>query len=345
MSQSLLYTLAALRFQAHTSYPEHRSDARAFEVTRSFLEGGYRLIQAGAEGDLLTYTRGEQVRGYLMHWRQQESWYGAPTHTCALDFDWADPDAARWATRALLEIPLSDEAELMLSARYAPLLGVALGAGLKLDSVVLLGDPKRSLERLMSSYAPPPHLGAMNLELRPLSKQTEVDLTVALKQRYFTAHPEHCWFGANERVLKRAQEELSEALRATRRGERPPARAWVLYREGSFMGCFSYADTPSHPLWGSLAGVDITLHPLIQRRGVVKTAYRVMLTAMIEAGVQVYKGGTSQPAVMALGRVMGRPLFSWVLRRRAALPARNFSPYLPPHIRALERGYSDEDLT
>jgi hypothetical protein len=343
MPHTLLHTLAALRFQAHTSFPEHRSDARAFEVTRGFLEGGYRALRAGAEGDLHTYARGEQIRGYLMHWRQAESWYGAPTHTYALDFDWADPDAARWATQALLAAPLSEDAELMLSARYAPLLGVALGAGLRLDSVVLLGDPRRSLERLMSAYAPPPHLGALNLDVRPLRTQTEVDLTVALKRRYFSAHPEHCWFGANARVLQRAQEELSEALRAERRGDRPPARAWVLYREGAFMGSFSYSDTPDHPLWGALAGVDITLHPLIQRRGVVKTAYRVMLTAMLQAGVQVYKGGTSQPAVMALGRVMGRPLFSWVLRRRAALPARHFSPYLPPHLRALERSSHTEE--
>jgi hypothetical protein len=342
MPHTLLHTLTALRFQAHTSYPEHRSDATAFEVTKHFLEGGYRALQNGAQGDLHTYTRGDQVRGYLMHWHQGETWYGAPTHTYALDFDWADPDATRWATQTLLQTHLHEDAELMLNARYAPILGVALGAGLNIDSVILLGAPKKSLDRLMSAYAPPQHLGAMNLDIQPLTKQTEIDLTIALKQRYFTAHPEHCWFGANERALKHSHQELTDTLNATRRGHRPPARAWVLYREGAFMGTFSYTDTPSHPLWGPLAGVDITLHPLIQHRGVVKTAYRVMLTAMIQSGVQTYKGGTSQPAVMALGRAMGRPLFSWVLRKRATLPTHHFSPYLPPHLRSLERGYSNE---
>ena len=43
------------------------------------------------------------------------------------------------------------------------------------------------------------------------------------------------------------------------------------------------------------------LHPLIQKKSVVKTVYRVMLESMINRGVRVYKGGTAQPAVMGLG--------------------------------------------
>lgn len=334
--EQLVHTFALLRFQAHTSHPEHRHDRRALEVTRDFLARGYQALQAGAPGGLSTYTRAEQVRGYLMHWRQEESWYGAPTHTCALDFDWADPEAALWATQALLEANLSDDAELMLSARYPSTLGVALGAGFLLDSVVLLGDPRRSLERLMSAYAPPEHLGAMNLEVRPLSHSSEIELTVALKRLYFSAHPEYCWFGANERHLDNVRRDLTAALEANRGGRTPSLKAWVLYREGSFMGLFSHSVTQDHPLWGSLAGLDITLHPKIQRKGVVKTVYRIMLSSMVSLGIKVYKGGTSQPAVMALGKVMGRPLFSWVLRRQARFPVGHFLPYLPPHLRSLE---------
>jgi hypothetical protein len=176
----------------------------------------------------------------------------------------------------------------------------------------------------------------MNLELRRLSSQTEIELAIALKRLYFTAHPEYCWFGANERYLQRCREELSEALHHSRRGGQGPVRAWVLYREGQFMGLFSHSVAFEHPLWSSLAGLDIILHPKIQQKGVVKTVYRVMLESMCELGVKVYKGGTSQPAVMALGRVMERPLFSWVLRKRAPFPVGHFAPYLPPHLKSLE---------
>lgn len=339
-SSALINALALLRFQAHMSHSEHRTDRRAFEVTRDFLTRGYDSLEAGAQGDLRTYTRNGKTRGYFMHWRQEESWYGPPTHTCALDFDWADPEAALWATQTLLSAELTPEAELMLSSRYPSTLGVALGAGFGLDSVMILGHPKRALQRLMSAYAPPPHLGAMNLELRPLSSSTEIELALALKRIYFTSHPEYCWFGANERYLDRCREELSQALHHSRRGGQGPVRAWVLYREGQFMGLFSHSVTLKHPLWSSLAGLDIILHPKIQHRGVVKTVYRVMLESMVELELKVFKGGTSQPAVMALGKVMERPLFSWVLRKRAPFPVGHFAPYLPPHLKALEGGNS-----
>lgn len=328
--------LAHLRFQAHTSHSEHRTDRGAFEVTRDFLARGYQALNTGAHGDLKTYTRHGQTRGYLMHWRQEESWYGTATHTCALDFDWADPEAALWATQALLSADLTPEAELMLSSRYPSTLGVALGAGFKLDSVVILGSPKHALRRLMSAYAPPVHLGAMNLEIRGLSNRTEIELALALKRIYFTSHPEYCWFGANERYLERCRAELSQALHYSRRGNHGPVKAWVLYREGTFMGLFLHSIDLKHPLWTSCAGLDIILHPKIQHRGVVKTVYRVMLESMVNLDLKVFKGGTSQPAVMALGKVMERPLFSWVLRKQALFPVGHFTPYLPPHLKALE---------
>jgi|GEM_PF-1638691 len=337
-SSALINSLALLRFQAHTSHSEHRTDRGAFEVTRDFLARGHQALESGAHGDLRTYTRNGQTRGYFMHWRQEESWYGSPTHTCALDFDWADPEAALWATQTLLSAELSPEAELMLSSRYPSTLGVALGAGFGLDAVTILGSPKHALQRLKSAYAPPAHLGAMNLELRPLSSSTEIELALALKRIYFTKHPEYCWFGANERHLDLCREELSQALHHSRRGGQGPVRAWVLYREGQFMGLFTHSVTLEHPLWSSLAGLDIILHPKIQHRGVVKTVYRVMLESMVELNLKVFKGGTSQPAVMALGRVMERPLFSWVLRKVAPFPVGHFAPYLPPHLKALEGG-------
>ena len=46
-------------------------------------------------------------------------------------------------------------------------------------------------------------------------------------------------------------------------------------------GNCSYTVQSSNPLWGHSAGLEIMLHPLIQK-SVVKTVYRVMLESMIE---------------------------------------------------------------
>ena len=224
----------------------------------------------------------------------------------------------------------------MLNARYATILGVALGSGFRIDSIVLLGDPLRSLARLQKEHAPQKTLGTMNLDIRPLSSRKEVDEIIKLKRNYFTAHPEFCWFGAHDIHLNRQRDDLLESVRMKRREQPYQNHAWVLFREREFMGGFFYKEEKSHPQWGHSAGLDIILHPRIQRKGVVKTAYLHMLASMIDRKVNVYRGGTSQPAVMWLGHLMNRPLFSWVLRRRARFLPSHFGPYLPPSLRAVE---------
>ena len=352
--QELITQLALLRFKAQVSYDEHQHTKQAFDLTRAFLERGYRWVHQEGRGELHTEFEGDRLNGYVMVWRQPTSWYGSPVQYCALDFDWSEPRAVMWATRKLLELrpSLDADCELMLSARYHSILGVALGAGFGIDSVVLLGDPQRSLERLTKHHNPPQRLGHLNLDIRPVSNRREVDHIIKLKREYFTAHPEFCWFGAQEEHLKQHRAELERSvLKARRRRhneEELPTddntQLWVIYRERTFLGNFSYTANTRSVQWGHSAGLDIMLHPLIQRQSVVKTVYRLMLESMIERDVKVYKGGTAQPAVMGLGKLMERPLFSWVLRKNTAFPPAHFSAYLPDVISSSPRRAPKIDL-
>ena len=337
--EDLISTLTLLRFQAHVSHAEHQATKQAFDVTRSFIQRGYHLIKKKYRGQLYTHYRDDRLKGYLMHWDQQESWYGPPIQNCVLDFDWKDPSAVLWATQKLLEIQpyLGPHCELMLNARYASILGVSLGAGLHIDSVVLLGNPKESLKQLKLNCAPPEHLGYMNLEIQPMMNRREVEWAVKLKRQYFTSNPQYCWFGAHEVHLQQYKKELVDAVRCRRKGQKGSAQAWAIYREDTFLGAFSFTEEENHPLWGHFAGVDIMLHPRIQKKGVVKTVYRIMLESMVENNVSVYKGGTSQPAVMGLGSMMKRPLFSWVLRKQASFHSTHFAPYLPSNLHIIEK--------
>ena len=364
--QELITQIALLRFRAQISYSEHQHTKEAFELTRAFIERGYLKIHREGGGTLHTHFEGEVLKGYVMVWRQSVTWYGAPVQYCALDFDWTDPGSVMWATQKLLEVRplLGDDCELMLSARYASILGVVLSTGLGIDSVILLGDPKRSLQKLKEKYEPERQLHMLNLDIRPVRSRREVDHIIGLKRDYFTAHPEYCWFGAHEEHLKQHRHELERAVFMSKRGrtrlesarqrhrrasvtgqdnglisgaeqsnvkdqERQSTQLWVIYRERTFLGNFSYTVQSANPLWGHSAGLEIMLHPLIQKKSVVKSVYRVMLESMIERGVEVYKGGTAQPAVMGLGKLMERPVFSWVLRKRAAFTPDHFSLYLP----------------
>ena len=72
---------------------------------------------------------------------------GRGVQHCALDYEWREPEAIQWATRKLLELKgrFSEHFELDLDAKYAPLLGVTLAAGLGIDSVILIGEPEQAL--------------------------------------------------------------------------------------------------------------------------------------------------------------------------------------------------------
>ena len=331
-------TLTMLRFRAQITHREQLKDkqtfTRAFEMTRSFLISGYKRIKAGQGEIEVYYDENQVIRAYIMYWKQEKSWYGPPIQTCTLDFDWKEQSAISWVTQKLfyLQSELHGDCELMLSAHYASILGVALNVGFKIDSVLLLGHPQTSLQHLIEDKAPSDHLGFMNLSIYPLNSQKEIRAIVKLKKNYFTDHPEFCWFGADERHLHKCQQDLSHALRQSKRGQTSDLYAWVIYREQEVLGYFSFQTQSDHPLWGHYAGLDIVLHPRIQKRGVVKTIYRLMLEQMIIQGVQIYKGGTSQPAVMGLGRLMQRPLFSWILRKNAVFDPSHFALYLPNQV-------------
>lgn len=341
LHQDLITQIALLRFRAQVSYSEHQHTKEAFELTRAFIERGYQKVHKEGAGELHTHYEESRLKGYVMVWRQDVTWYGSSVQYCALDFDWTSPKAVMWATQKLLELrpTLTHDCELMLSARYASILGVALSVGFGIDSVILLGDPQRSLDLLVERYQPPKQLGFLNLDIRPIQSRREVDQIIRLKRDYFTAHPEYCWFGAHEEHLKQHRHELERSVLLSRRAKtdtvEDQTRIWVIYRDRTFLGNCSYTVQSSNPLWGHSAGLEIMLHPLIQKKSVVKTVYRVMLESMIERGVHVYKGGTAQPAVMGLGLLMERPVFSWVLRKNTAFGAEHFSPYLPEEQSAI----------
>jgi hypothetical protein len=333
--QELITQIALLRFRAQVSYSEHQHTKDAFDLTRAFIERGYHLIHKEGAGELHTHYEEDRLKGHVMVWRQSMSWYGTSVQYCALDFDWTNQKAVMWATQKLLEVRplLAEDCELMLSARYASILGVALGTGFGIDSVILLGDPQRSLDKLIERYDPPNMLGHLNLDIRPIKSRREVDHIIRLKHDYFTTHPEYCWFGAHEEHLKQHRHELERSVLLSRRGKSESdidqTQIWVIYRNRTFLGNFSYTVQSDNTLWGHSAGLEIMLHPMIQKKSVVKTVYRVMLESMIDRGVHVYKGGTSQLAVMGLGVLMERPVFSWVLRKNTSFPPSHFSLYLP----------------
>lgn len=63
-----------------------------------------------------------------------------------------------------------------------------------------------------------------------------------------------------------------------------------------------------HPSVGKIGGFSFFLHPSIQGLGVTKTGYLLLLKFLLKNKVKTFTGGTSQPAIQSMGKVMKREI-------------------------------------
>lgn len=96
---------------------------------------------------------------------------------------------------------------------------------------------------------------------------------------------------------------------------RDPKRGFLfgVFRGQKLLGYFALFIYRSS-LADARAGTSLTFDFSIQGRGIAQTAYRIMLEEMKRRRVRSFHGGTSQPAVLGLAKIMRRKTVSYLLR-------------------------------
>lgn len=79
-----------------------------------------------------------------------------------------------------------------------------------------------------------------------------------------------------------------------------------VYRGKTILGLMmtSINQDASHPR--KTGGFSFFLHHSIQGLGITKTGYRLLLEFLLKNKVRKFYGGTSQPAIQSLGKIMKR---------------------------------------
>ncbi|MCC6621328.1 MAG: hypothetical protein IT385_08735 [Deltaproteobacteria bacterium] len=331
-----------------------RPDPRRFAALRlatlartpGFLGG------ARAAGQLAAmWARGERL-GLEHHHRDDlqalwfhdpETWFGGPATLLFLD---RDPRSDEALTRLLAIVrahldALDETTWLEVDARDLPLVHGLVTLGFHLESVVQVGDPRVALDALLARHAPAAALAGspaspglvarldpLGLELAPAGPG-DVDAIIALHREAFTAQPEYCFFGALPGHLTRMRAHI---LSLVARPGAPPEH-WIVREAGTGVGgVVGHLETEieeDHPFWGCHAGLGFVLVPHLRGRGIVKTLYHVALAAAIARGARLVKGGSAQPAVLGLGRLMRRPWHTIALRRVPAFDPEHFLRFHP----------------
>ena len=312
-----IQAMVDLRFRAYSRHPEFLATATSRAAIARFLGAGY--LEAQARGVVEVRYQGAEIEAYCLLWPEEEAWFGRPSWWCAIDYRTEHPANRLWVEEVVGRHPefAHPDFHCELDAAYRGLLPTLMQRGLGIDAITYLGSPKQALEALLATRNPPLHLKAMGLEIAPLSSGREIAQVLALREAYFRAHPEYCFFGASAEFLAGLKTELIGIL-----SKHEPF--YVILRGDRVVGYFSADIEESHAYWGRVAGMDIILDPSLQGRGIVKSVYAILLRELVNREVQVFKGGTSQPSIIGLATLLKRPRLAFCLRQDATFPPEHF---------------------
>ncbi|MCB9615178.1 MAG: hypothetical protein H6722_22300 [Sandaracinus sp.] len=277
-------------------------------------------------GSVHVHRRGDRVSA-IAAWRfVPDSWFGAPSWNVAIDHDVEAPaeEIEAWLLDTLGPVMPTLEAELdvLVHASYPPVLAALRRLGLGIDSVQLVGEVDRALARLEDAPLP------SGLRITPM-REDDLPEVFAMLERTFVEEPEHGWFCALPKFIAKQREQLKAAAR-------DPKALQLVVREGErVVGHVGASIDLANPFWGPSTSLGLCFAPSIRGRGVLRPLYRAFLEGLRARGVRVFRGGTSRPAVMHLGRVMDRTLQGLNLRRGAPFPPSHFARTIEAHSTAL----------
>ncbi len=318
---ALLRGWVELARRSYAIHPEYQGGEAALGKHRRAVADF--ICRGRIAGEVRALWAGERLRAAVSCYPEVDSWFGQPRRTIVFNRDPGDDDAGRWLVAQVADLGVDPHTDIIALASDRSLVDPLLAAcpTLGVDSVILLGQPRIALDALVAARDPAPY-EAHGLSVGPVADMAEVEALVKLSRDVFSAHPEWCWFCDGARQLSREMAGLMLALD----GE-PDDLTEVIRADGEPVG-MAQVHLEDNPLWGRCAGFGLLLHPRLWGRGIVKSMYRRMLERLVQSGALMFKGGTSQPPVMHLGRLMKRPLHGIHLRAGAPLPRDHFAPYL-----------------
>ena len=299
--------VVSLRMAAYSTLRGFCSTPAASSRMRQWVANG--VAQAWSNGGFRGLQTDGVYRAQLYWWHQDAGFHGAPTQNIVLDWLPDDGEAEEVALQYLADAmsEFGDETEIQLLPFQQRAVDYLLSQRFTVLGHILMGESQRALARVVSLLDPPEDLGHLGLSVKPI-RRSDVDAILELQHVVFTHAPWACWFGTSTHYIDTVVRPMLE--------ERRESANFCIWRGEKLLGAFGADIERNHPFWGDIAGVDVVLHPSIQKQGIVKTAYRRLLTTLVDRGVDHFKGGTVQPAVFRLAEVMERRTIGLHLHRR-----------------------------
>jgi GNAT superfamily N-acetyltransferase len=159
------------------------------------------------------------------------------------------------------------------------------------------------------------------LKVRRIQKR-DIAPALELVLKLFGDHPQFGSYVCDPLFVKMLKDEWTIDL------TRSHPLAFVLEQKGRIVGQFDIYPHLATVFGRKTGSLGLNLHKSLQGRGLAKRIYLHLLKQMSRHRIHYFMGGTSQPGVMRLSKVMQRKAVGYELRsKKPAFPARYFLNY------------------
>lgn len=305
---TLISDAVDLRLIAFKRFPYFRYKNRARETLMRSYQSAFE--KSKSRGKVEYHYAGKKLLGFLLIFPSAHEVTGASQWSVILDLRTGSPQARKWALAAIkshFKFFKKRKLSFNLMPLYKFLLPALYREGLSIDSVILIGNPKKALSGLKKRYGDLSWHSRSDFCISPVRSKAQILQVVEIVRSEFTRNPQYGWFCADERFIQKESANLRKSL------EKKDSTQYIVVEGKRVVGKFGLNVTQPHPIWGSLAGLEICLEEKAQGKGLSKLIYATLLQRMIEMRIQAFSGGTSQKPVMHLSKIMDRALFAYTL--------------------------------
>jgi hypothetical protein len=193
-----------------------------------------------------------------------------------------------------------------------------MALGMSIDSQILVGKTALAREPLARHLAKKTGdaLEENGLRIRDLKTLDEVRQIVALKKKVFYEEPARCWFGTRSAMLDGESKRFSEFLRLSPRARAKQGRFLVVLDERDRVRGYGgiYIET-KNKVQRDRGNLDYCFSREIQGLGVGSLVYLELLNSLYKQKITLFRGHTSNPAILRLAKITKRwPVVSLLSR-------------------------------
>jgi predicted N-acetyltransferase YhbS len=278
------------------------------------------IRKAKKNGLFECFIVGKKTRALILTYGEKDQFFGLKTRPWIFICKPDDKIAYQWIVRWMKahQKLLSKDSNVFLPSSYGKIVPSLEKTGFSIDSIILDGQVKVALSRLMKKKNPSRDLQHLGLNIRKM-KKSDISAILKINKEEFSKNPQFGWFVATPAFLKQHKKDLNRILKQKDHSH------YIIEKGEKVLGHFG-SDAKRGDAHG---GLSLTFSGKIQGKGIAKTAYRILLEDLKRKKVKTFRGGTAQPAVMKLGKILDRKL-AFILMRftKGYFRKKHFSAYL-----------------